>query len=71
MAIQLERPSSGGDVIHLRHHRHDPEAAEFISDNELVVQRVASQLRGFEEERFQLWRVGCSPTEAPVRTETV
>ena len=47
MAAQLERLSSGEDVILSDTTRHDPEVAEFISDNGLVVQRFASQLRGF------------------------
>jgi adenylate cyclase len=47
MAAQLERLSSGEDVILSDTTRHDPEVAEFISDNGLVVQRFASQLMGF------------------------
>jgi class 3 adenylate cyclase len=69
MAAHFERLSSGEDVILSDTARHDPEVAEFISDNELVAQRFASQLSSFEEERFHLWRVGRSLTENPGRTE--
>jgi class 3 adenylate cyclase len=69
LAAQLERLSSGEDVILSDTTRHDPEVAEFLSDNELVVERFASRLRGFEEEQFYLWRVGRSPTGNPARSE--
>jgi adenylate cyclase len=68
MAAQLERLSSGEDVVISDTIRHDPEVAEFLSapDNRLVVERFESRLRGFEEERFYLYRVEHSP--AGVRT---
>jgi hypothetical protein len=69
MAGQLERLSSSEDVILSDSTPHDPEVAEFITDNGLVLQRFASQLRGFEEKRLDLWRVGRASTEVPGRTE--
>ena len=57
MAARLERLSSGEDVIISDAVRQDPEVAEFLLDNQLAVERFEAQLRGFDEERFHLWRV--------------
>jgi class 3 adenylate cyclase len=63
MAARLERLSSGEDVVISDAVRHDPEVAQLLSapDNLLVVERFESRLRGFDEERFYLWRVERSP----------
>jgi class 3 adenylate cyclase len=68
MAARLERLSSGEDVIISDAVRHDPEVARLLSapDNGLVAERFESQLRGFEEEWFYLWRVGRSPAASEV-----
>jgi class 3 adenylate cyclase len=63
MAARLERLSSGADVIISDAIRQDPEVAQLLSapGNVMVVERFESHLRGFDEERFYLWRVGRSP----------
>jgi hypothetical protein len=59
MAARLERLSSGEDVIISDAVRHDPEVAEFLSapGGRLVVKPFEARVRGFQEERFHLWRV--------------
>ena len=57
MAARLERLSSGEDVIISDAVRQDPEVAEFLLDSRLAVERFEAQLRGFDGERFHLWRV--------------
>ena len=63
MAARLERLSSGEDVIISDVVRHDPEVAEFLSapDGELVTERFEAQLKGFDKEQFNLWRVMRAP----------
>jgi len=63
LAARLERLSSGEDVVISDAVRHDPEVAQLLSapDSRLVAERFESRLRGFDEERFYLWRVGRSP----------
>jgi adenylate cyclase len=71
MAARLERLSSGADVIISDAVRRDPEVARLLSapDNGLVVELFESRLRGFDEERFYLWRVGRSPAGDLARGE--
>jgi class 3 adenylate cyclase len=59
MAARLERLSSGTDVIISDAIRHDPEVAEHLAapDSQLAVEPFEAQLRGFDQERFHLWRV--------------
>ena len=63
VAARLERLSSGEDVVVSDAIRHEPEVTEFLSalDSQLVVERFEAQLKGFDEERFHLWRVTRSP----------
>jgi class 3 adenylate cyclase len=63
LAARLERLSSGTDVIISDAIRHDPEVAELLSapDSQLAVEPFEAQLRGFDQERFHLWRVVRSP----------
>lgn len=63
MAARLERLSSGEDIILSEVVRRDPEVAEFLAapDNGLAGERFEAQLRGFDKERFHLWRVARSP----------
>ncbi len=63
VAARLEHLSSGEDVIISDAVRNDPEVAALLED-ELVVRRFESRLRGFDEERFYLWRVEHSETAA-------
>jgi class 3 adenylate cyclase len=75
MAARLERLSSGEDVIISDEIRHDPEVAEFLSapESQLVVEPFEARLRGFEEERFELWRVArhspARESHPPVRSQ--
>jgi class 3 adenylate cyclase len=64
MAARLERLSWGDDVVISDAIRNDPEVAELLSttDDELVLESFQAQLKGFDEERFCLWRVSRSPT---------
>jgi class 3 adenylate cyclase len=61
LAARLERLSSGEDIIVSDVVRQDPEVAEFLLDNRLTVERFEAQLKGFDKERFHLWRVARSP----------
>jgi class 3 adenylate cyclase len=63
MAARLERLSSGTDVIISDAIRHDPEVVDLLStpDSQLAVEPFEAQLRGFDKERFHLWRVTRSP----------
>jgi class 3 adenylate cyclase len=63
MAARLERLSSGEDIIISEVVRQDPEVAEFLAapDNGLAGERFEAQLKGFDKERFHLWRVTRSP----------
>jgi class 3 adenylate cyclase len=58
-AARLECLSSGTDVIISGAIRHDPEVEELLSapDGQLIAKRFEAQLKGFNEERFDLWRV--------------
>jgi class 3 adenylate cyclase len=64
MAARLERLSSGDDIVISDKIRHDPEVAELLSapDSRLATERFEANLKGFDENRFHLWRVAHSPT---------
>ena len=64
MAARLERLSSGEDVVISDKIRHDPEVAVLLSapDSRLATERFEANLKGFDENRFHLWRVTYSPT---------
>ena len=58
LASRLEHLSRGGDIVLSETVRGDPEVIEFLADKEdLRVEPLEAELRGFEEERFALWRV--------------
>jgi len=59
IAARLEGLSSGMDVVISDAVRTDPEVADLLTqpDNDLVVEPFESTLKGFEQERFELWRV--------------
>ena len=63
MAARLERFSSGKDVVVSDAIRYDPEVAELlsVSDNQLLVERFEARLKGFDKDRFHLWRMARSP----------
>jgi class 3 adenylate cyclase len=58
MAARLESLSTGNDVIISRALYDDPEVREFIAAEDLRAIPFEMLLKGFQEERFELWRVG-------------
>ncbi|HEX8141492.1 MAG TPA: DUF5939 domain-containing protein [Pyrinomonadaceae bacterium] len=64
MAARLEGLSTGGDVVISDAVHSDPEIAEMLSSPscDLTAQPFEVTLKGFDEERFGLWRI------APVRS---
>ncbi|HST50698.1 MAG TPA: DUF5939 domain-containing protein [Pyrinomonadaceae bacterium] len=59
MAARLEPLSTGEDCVISSDVYGDPEVAEFLEDaaSGLAAERVEVQLKGFDEERFEIWRV--------------
>lgn len=57
MAARLEGLSTGDDVIISHALYDDPEVREFLADENLQASAFEILLKGFEEERFELWRV--------------
>lgn len=57
MAARLESLSTGNDVIISRALYDDPEVRELIDSTELEASPFDVELKGFEKERFELWRV--------------
>ena len=62
LAARLEAQSTGGDVIVSAAVYDDPGVRELLSDpqNGFVATRFAIPLKGFDNERFELWRVARS-----------
>ncbi len=60
MAARLEGLSTGHDVIISRSIYDDPDVQELIKSTDTNLQAVPFEilLKGFDEERFELWRVG-------------
>lgn len=60
MAARLEGLSTGNDVIISRSVYDDPDVRELINSTDTNLQAVPFEilLKGFDEERFELWRVG-------------
>ena len=60
MAARLEGLSTGHDVIISRSVYDDPDVQELINSTDTDLQAVPFEilLKGFDEERFELWRVG-------------
>jgi class 3 adenylate cyclase len=74
IAARLEGLSAGGDVIISAAIRTDPEVEELVATGDvgIVAEPFEAALKGFEEERFQLWRVapiaqGSGPSELKVQ----
>ncbi|MBI3325567.1 MAG: adenylate/guanylate cyclase domain-containing protein, partial [Nitrospinae bacterium] len=65
-AARLESLSSGGDVIISAAVRVDPEVAELLAqaDDTHRTEPFEAMLKGFDEERFELWRVALGATAA-------
>src|ERR1041385_1370676 len=57
MAARLEGLSSGSDVIISRTVFEDARVQELIESEDLVTGQIDMLLKGFEDERFELWRV--------------
>jgi class 3 adenylate cyclase len=57
MAARLEGLSSGSDVIISRPVYEDAKVRELIESGELTAEEFDMSLKGFENERFELWRV--------------
>lgn len=57
MAARLESLSTGNDVIISRALYDDPEVRALMAEENLVANPFEITLKGFEEERFELWRV--------------
>lgn len=59
MAARLESLSTGDDVVISAAVHNDPEVRELISstDTKLQATRFRNELKGFDEEQFELWRV--------------
>jgi class 3 adenylate cyclase len=58
MAARLESLSSGNDVIISRALYDDPEVRGLLDSSDFVASRFEKELKGFEQECFELWRVG-------------
>ena len=60
MAARLEGLSTGNDVIISRSVYDDPDVRELINSADTNLQAVPFEivLKGFDDERFELWRVG-------------
>ena len=57
MAARLEGLSTGNDVIISRALYDDPEVRELIGEENLQATPFEMSLKGFQEERFELWRI--------------
>jgi class 3 adenylate cyclase len=57
MAARLEALSTGNDVIISRALYDDPDVRELLDSENLVATPFEMLLKGFDEERFELWRV--------------
>jgi class 3 adenylate cyclase len=57
MAARLESLSTGNDVIISRALYDDPEVRELIAEENLQAAPFEITLKGFQEERFELWRI--------------
>jgi class 3 adenylate cyclase len=63
MAARLEGLSTGNDVIISRALYDDPEVRELIAGEGLDASPFDVELKGFEKERFELWRIASSATK--------
>jgi len=58
MAARLEGLSNGDDVIISKALYDDPEVRQLVANENLQAEPFEILLKGFQEERFELWRVG-------------
>jgi class 3 adenylate cyclase len=67
LAARLQNLATGGDLILSDAVRRDPEVAEMLNgQREQSLESIRTSLKGFDEERFELWRMAC-PTGAGSR----
>jgi len=57
MAARLEGQSYGSDIIISRALYDDPEIRQLVEENGLLTRRFDIELKGFADERFELWRI--------------
>jgi class 3 adenylate cyclase len=57
VAARIVGISSGEDAVISEAIRSDPEVEAFLGSGELSIERVEVTLKGFDDERFALWRV--------------
>jgi class 3 adenylate cyclase len=59
IAARLEPLSTGSDCVITSDVRHDPEVAALLDDpaGDYEAEPMETELKGFDEERFELWRV--------------
>jgi class 3 adenylate cyclase len=57
MAARLEGLSTGNDVVISAAVYNDPEVRKLLNSSELQAVPFVMELKGFDEERFDLWRV--------------
>ncbi|MBC7931359.1 MAG: hypothetical protein H7Z38_12425 [Rubrivivax sp.] len=59
IAARLEPLSTGSDCVVTSDVRHDPEVAEMLDGpaSDYEAEPLETELKGFDEERFELWRV--------------
>jgi class 3 adenylate cyclase len=58
ITARLEGQSPGRDIIISAPVRHDPEVVEWLKQkDDLMAEPVETILKGFDEQRFELWRV--------------
>jgi len=58
IAARLEGLSSGNDIIISSNVRSDPEVADLLAKtNGIFIEPLEAVLKGFDQERFELWRV--------------
>jgi class 3 adenylate cyclase/ribosome-associated toxin RatA of RatAB toxin-antitoxin module len=71
MAARLEGQSCGSDIIISRALYEDPEVRQMIDSGGFSATRFDIELKGFEQERFELWRIGraaVKPEQSAPRT---
>ncbi len=64
LAARLEGLSTGNDVVISRALYDDPEVRDLVASENLRAMPFEMLLKGFEEERFELWRVGKQVTDS-------
>jgi class 3 adenylate cyclase len=68
LAARLEGLSTGDDVIISRALYDDPEVRALVDSGEIKANAFDVELKGFEKERFELWRVTVTAKKAGVRS---